>query len=292
MLALEMMKTASAAFSGRGMTFFAREAEAIVLHVTGIDKVTLLRENPSLSKRQMEEIEQSVKRRLRGEPLQYIIGSVEFYGLTLRVGRGVLIPRPETELLVEEVLKCDACRRGDESTAQNGTQKRMTRILDLCTGSGAIALAIAANCPHAQVYATEVSDTALTYALENAGITHISNVTFLRGNLYDPVQGMQFLLIVSNPPYIRTGEIRDLQVEIRDWEPREALDAGEDGLNYYRQILSQLSVYLMPGGFCFLEIGFDQKEDIENLARDYNIVCSFKKDLAGHHRIAILSLPG
>jgi release factor glutamine methyltransferase len=103
---------------------------------------------------------------------------------------------------------------------------------------------------------------------------------------------MQFLLVVSNPPYIRTGEIRDLQVEIRDWEPREALDAGEDGLDYCRQILSQLSVYLAPGGYCFLEIGFDQKEDIENLARDYNIISSFKKDLAGHNRIAILSLPG
>ncbi|MEE9523355.1 MAG: peptide chain release factor N(5)-glutamine methyltransferase [Thermodesulfovibrionales bacterium] len=259
-----------------------KEAELIIVHAEKIEREVLFRDDPELSIEGSGRIDEYLDRRLQGEPLQYILGYVDFYGLKIRVGRGVLIPRPETELLVDNVIKSGAWdfRSG---------HKDNINVLDLCTGSGCMALAIANNIPDAEVYATDISGTALEYARENARLHGIDNVTFLLGDLFDPVRGKKFHVIVSNPPYIKSADIPDLQGEIRDWEPVEALDAGEDGLEYYRRIISDLGKYLVRNGQCFLEIGFDQRYEIESLVkqRDFNI--SFRKDLAGYDRTAILS---
>jgi release factor glutamine methyltransferase len=259
-----------------------KEAELIMVHVAGIEREVLFRDDPKLSMEGSARIDECLKRRLLGEPLQYIFGHVEFYGLKIQVGRGVLIPRPETELLVDNAIKAGAWDFGSG-------HKDNINVLDLCTGSGCMALAIAKNIPDAEVYATDISGTALEYALENARLHGIDNVTFLLGDLFDPVRGKKFHVIVSNPPYIKSADIPGLQGEIRDWEPVEALDAGKDGLDFYRRIINDLGRYLLRDGQCFLEIGFDQRDEVESLAKQSNLKAIFKKDFSGHYRIAILS---
>ncbi|GBD99254.1 release factor glutamine methyltransferase [bacterium BMS3Abin07] len=260
----------------------AKDAELIIVHSLGISRETLFRDNPVIDKKTSDHIDALVFRRLMGEPVQYIVGEVEFYGLRIRVGGGVLIPRPETELLVDEVLKAGIGGQG------SGGGKKI-KILDLCTGSGCIALALASKNPAFEVLATDNSDEALKYARENAGINSIRNARFLRGNLFEPVQGMKFDIIVSNPPYIRTSEIPDLQEEICNWEPVNSLDGGEDGLDYYRMIIASLGNYLLPGGKCFFEVGWDQGDALTELARNYGLRSEFKKDYSGHDRIMMLS---
>jgi release factor glutamine methyltransferase len=181
-------------------------------------------------------------RRQRREPIQYILGEVEFYGLRIRVGPGVLIPRPETELLVEETLRRLSARP-------------TPRVLELCTGSGCVALAVARAIPGARVFATEISGDALRRAEGNAALNGIENVTFLQGSLFEPVEGEKFDAVLSNPPYVKTGEIEGLAPEIRDWEPFTALDGGEDGLHFYREIIPQAGEYLSPGGVLIVEMG-------------------------------------
>jgi release factor glutamine methyltransferase len=255
-----------------------KEAEVIILHATGLDRESLFRNDQRVSVEGFARIQEFLERRLWGEPLQYILGYVDFYGLRIKVGKGVLIPRPETELLVDDLLKTVArCYRD------------AVKVLDLCTGSGCMSLAIAKDIPDAEVYATDMSGTALEYALENAQLHGITNVRFLQGDLFDPVSGKKFDIIASNPPYIKSSVIPDLQTEIRNWEPIEALDAGEDGLLYYKRIIDDLEKYLLDGGRCFLEIGFDQKDAIASLAQKHDLSAIFKKDLAGHDRFVILS---
>jgi release factor glutamine methyltransferase len=223
---------------------------------------------------------------------------VEFHGLKIRVGQGVLIPRPETELLAEEVIKAI-------STSNPPFTKSELKILDLCTGSGCLALAIAKHFPDAEVYGTDISKDAIRYAKENARLNDIRNVTFLKGSLFEPlkqimfsdVQSFKFDVIVSNPPYIRSGDMPNLQPEINKWEPRNALDGGGDGLRYYRTILSEAPKYLTPpcpplprggwgGGVIFLEIGEGQAEEVLVIAMQ-NGFCNISviKDYAGIERI-------
>ena len=211
-----------------------------------------------MSEAESRQIDALASRRTRREPLQYIIGHVEFHGLKIKVGQGVLIPRPETELLAEEVIKAvqrsafSVQRKSKDSELQ--TSNSELRILDLCTGSGCLALAIAKHFPDAEVYGTDISKDAIKYAKENAELNGIRNVTFLKGSLFEPLSQLlthnssllTFNVIVSNPPYIRSGDILNLQPEINKWEPRNALDGGEDGLSYYRTILSEAPKYLTP----------------------------------------------
>jgi len=260
----------------RGIPCPEKEMEQIIVTATGADRVELLRDDPDLTSGQLKAVDDFLERRMKGEPLQYITGHVEFFGLSIRVGPGVLIPRPETELLVEETLKAAG---GEELS-----------ILDLCTGSGCIALALAQKLPDAEVCGTDGSAQALEYARENAAVNSIRNVTFLRGDLFEPVRGRRFHIIVSNPPYIRSADIATLQEEVSQWEPREALDGGPDGLDYYRRIVAEAAEYLEKRGKCFLEMGHDQREALSALAQRHGFRASFRKDLAGLDRIAILSL--
>lgn len=284
MNAMEKLKKAVSLFRNKGVAFPEREAEMIVAHVLCLDRVHLIRDNPVLSTQQIEEIDNDIARRIRGEPLHYIIGYVDFYGLKIEVGEGVLIPRPETELLVDEVLKSGIWELG------LGPENNVSpRILDLCTGSGCIALAIAAHMPYAEVCATDISERALTYARENARNNQLENVHFFKGHLYEPIQDRKFHLVLSNPPYIRTSDIQGLPVEIREWEPLDALDAGEEGTRYFQEIIDKLRDHLVEKGRCYVEIGYDQKDNLNTLARQYGFKTAFLKDLSGHDRIMVLS---
>ena len=300
MTVLDKIQEITEFLKGLGIEDAHKESEIIVTHCLGIDKTVLYRDNPALSEKDVKGINTVLQRRARREPLQYILGYVDFYGLKIKVGRGVLIPRPETELLAEEVIKAvesyklQVTSEKEILNSKLQTLNSKLRILDLCTGSGCLALAIAKHFPDAEVYGTDISKGAIKYAKENAELNAIKNVTFLKGSLFEPIKQLvtrhsslvTFDVIVSNPPYIRSGDMPNLQPEINKWEPRNALDGGEDGLRYYRTILSEARGYLAFSGVIFLEIGEGQAEEVSGIAMQ-NSFCNIAviKDYAGTERI-------
>ncbi len=216
-----------------------------------------------------------IERRATGEPVQYIVGEAEFYGLPFRVTRDVLIPRPETEHLVEKVIELAAGFAAP-------------RIVDVGTGSGAIAVALAANLPPAAIAATDVSAAALAIARENSTRNGVADrIRFFVGDLLAPVAGEQFDLAVSNPPYVPEGDRDSLAVEVRGYEPAQALFAGVDGLAIYRRLISQAFAALAPGGFVVLEIGYGQQAAVRALLADAGFAqVAFAADLQGIPRVA------
>jgi release factor glutamine methyltransferase len=273
--ALDKLISVAALLAGPDVPDPAKESEILVTEALGIDKAALYSGSVVLTREQCDRLDMLTGRRLKGEPLQYVVGHVGFWGLTIRVGPGVLIPRPETELLVETALK--------------ELNQEPVRILDLCTGSGCIALALAKHLPSAIVYGVDKSGTALGYALINARENGIENVCFIEGDLFDPLGPVQFPCIVSNPPYIRSGDIAGLQKEVRDFEPRQALDGGEDGLTFYRRIFEGVSGHLSSGGVLLLEVGWGQAGEIRNLASSAGMASiSFVRDYAGIERVAVI----
>jgi release factor glutamine methyltransferase len=197
-----------------------------------------------------------VERRLVGEPIQYITGEVEFYGLTFRVNRDVLIPRPETELLVEKAT--ELAQRLRETGAISAP-----RIVDVGTGSGAIAVALAHALPFAEIAATDISAAALAVAKDNAARNCFADrIRFMLGDLLEPVAGEQFEFLISNPPYVPESDRATLDVEVRNYEPAQALFAGDDGLAIYRRLIPAAFGALVPGGFVLIEIGYGQQEAI------------------------------
>lgn len=221
-----------------------------------------------------------VERRRRGEPIQYILGETEFYGLPFRVTRDVLIPRPETEHLVERVIELAA--RFD-----------LPRIVDIGAGSGAIAVALAHKLPNARVTAIDISDTALAIAEENAVRNSVEEkIRFLQGDLLASVSTESFEIIISNPPYVPTADRDSLAVEVRDHEPELALFAGEDGLAIYRRLIPAAFAQLVPGGFLALEIGYGQQEPIRALLHESGFTAiEFLPDLQQIPRVASARRP-
>jgi release factor glutamine methyltransferase len=281
MKALDKLRVTRELLKSFGITDAEREAEIIVSHCLGTDRVILYRDNPLIHEEADSKIDEYLKRRSLREPLQYILGYTGFYGLRIKTGRGVLIPRPETELLAEAAIKI---LRGQQKTSAT------SRILDLCTGTGCIALALANAFPDAKVYGTDISEKALQFAQENADMNRIQNVTFLKGNLFDPVKkNLRFDLIISNPPYIESGSIQDLEPEIKDWEPLEALDGGDDGLAYYRVIIPQAGDYLKEHGYLMFELGVNQADRVKKMEEEAGFQdVSVVRDFAGIERIIIL----
>jgi release factor glutamine methyltransferase len=216
-----------------------------------------------------------VERRRAGEPMQYILGEAEFYGLPFRVTPEVLIPRPETEHLVEEALKLAV-----------GFER--ARIVDVGTGSGAIAVSIAHERADAAVTAIDISAAALKMARENAKRNGCDErIRFLQGDLFSAVETERFDLIVSNPPYIPSGDRATLAVEVRDHEPALALFAGTDGLAVYRRLIPAAFEQLELGGFVLMEIGYGQQAEIEGLLAAANFgAIRFIDDLQGIARVA------
>lgn len=218
---------------------------------------------------QLSEYEIALKKRAEHVPLQYIVGETEFMGLRFKVNSSVLIPRQDTETLVEEALK--AVKPG-------------MKVLDLCTGSGCIIISILHNVPGVEGYAIDISKQALNVAKENAKLNDVS-VMFERSDVFDHVTGT-YDVIVSNPPYIPTMEILKLMPEVQTFEPMEALDGKEDGLYFYRRIIDKAKDYLNPQGHLLFEIGYDQGEAVSALMKEAGF-CDVQvvKDLAHHDRV-------
>lgn len=253
-----------------------REAWAVVSEVLRMDKALLMRDDPELGGQELKKLDDAVNGLREHKPLQYITGRAEFYGLTFKVGPGVLVPRPETELLADEALKLLSARGAG------------MRVLDLCTGSGCLAVVLAKRLGGAEVTGTDTSEVALQYARQNARTNKAENVRFLKGALFGPVRGESFDLIISNPPYIRSADIKGLEPRVRDWEPRGALDGGEDGTDLLVQIIQAAPGHLNDAGVTILEIGPGQGESLAEAASkaglsDVRII----RDLAGHDRVLI-----
>jgi len=215
-----------------------------------------LNRNLHLDKDSASFISLALRRRISGEPLQYILGKTEFMGLEFRITPDVFIPRPETELLVEEVVKIVSCAMCHVSSVN---------ILDIGTGSGCIAVSLAKSLPGACIDAMDISEKALEIAKSNAKLNNV-NINFIKSDLFASRElGIaSYDIIVSNPPYIPTPEIDKLQPEI-SYEPRIALDGGEDGLNYYRRIISEAAPYLHTRGLLIMEIGCAQLNKIKDI---------------------------
>jgi release factor glutamine methyltransferase len=256
-------------------------AELLLAHVLLATRVKLYTdlERP-LSKEELTTYKALIQRRLSGEPTQYLTGKKEFYGRNFAVDARVLVPRPETELLVE------ACLR-------HLPQDTPCRVLDLCTGSGCIAVTLAVEHPQASVWATDVSPAALEVAQANA-VTHgvDARVTFFTGDLFAALPGpATFDLIVSNPPYIAQPQLPTLQREVQ-FEPRLALDGGADGLDIVRRLVSDAPAHLKAGGLLALEIGDDQGPAVlELLTRSLGHEVRVERDLARLDRLAFAKKP-
>ena len=252
-----------------------RDAEMLVLHLVQRDR-TFLIANPmaELSAEGTVRYYVLLERRLAGEPMQYITGETEFYGLPFQVNRDVLIPRPETEHLVEKALALAA-------------NFKRPRIVDVGTGSGAIAVALAHKLPEAQITAVDISTLALTVARGNAVRNRVSNrIRFVEGNLLAPIAGEQFEMVVSNPPYVAESDRAQLDVEVRDYEPGLALFAG-NGLEAYRRLIPDAQAALVTGGFVTLEIGYGQQVAVAGLLAEAGLEqIEFTDDLQGIPRVA------
>jgi release factor glutamine methyltransferase len=258
-------------------------AERIMSSFTGLKRSELyvadetLIYNPAI-----HDIKAAVERRIAGEPVAYITGESEFYNIKLKIDRRVMVPRPETEILVDEVISILKGKSGHLSVA------------DIGTGSGNIAIAIACNIEEVRIIATDTSASALELAEENARLNGVEDkIEFRRGDLLTPLSNIdyKFDAIVSNPPYVAEGDKDILPVEVRRYEPFEALFAGEDGLDAIRTIIRESPLYLKAGGLLALEIGYNQAAPVNELMKSDFMEVKIKKDLAGRDRVLLGYLP-
>ncbi len=282
---LEVIQRSAAFLARKGIDSPRLQAELLLAQCLGVQRMQLyLNFERVLSEAELARGRELVQRRGRHEPLQYILGSTSFCGLEIVVNRHVLIPRPETELLAESGWKYlnsiakagdnvqgpaqgSAAASPDQSTSV-GTVERAVPMapsaLDFGTGSGAIAIALAVNCPAALIQALDTSPQALDTARENAARHRLADR--IRFHLSDGfsalIPDVPCDLLVANPPYIPTGELDSLQPEVRDYEPRQALDGGPDGLAYYRRLAAEAWRFLKPGGEIILEFGDGQEQDV------------------------------
>ena len=272
---LRMILWSAEYLKNKGVETGRLDAEWLLAAALGVDRLQLyLKYDRPLSSEEREAFKPLLRRRAGREPLQYIIGRTGFRELELKTDPRVLIPRPETEVLVQEVL--DWASAGAES------------VWDMGTGAGAVALSLAAEGTWTRVVATDVSPEALSVAADNAERYDLGgHVEFREGSLFEPLEeGERFDVIVSNPPYIAESEKGELQPEVRDWEPPEALFAGEDGLDVIRQLVAGAPKHLLSGGLLALECGLGQAEGI---AADVQATGAFgavriRADLTGRPR--------
>lgn len=235
-----------------------------------------------VSKEVEDEFIKLMKKRAEGYPIQYILGEREFMGLDFYLEEGVLVPRPDTEILVEYII---------DYINKNYKSKNI-KVLDLGIGSGAISLSIAHYCKDVFVYGIDISDIALKVANINKQRLNLSNVNFYKGDLFKALEGLnlegKFEIIASNPPYISKEEIEKLDRTVKDFEPRLALDGGEDGLDFYRKITPESKKFLKNNGLLIYEIGYNQGEDVKALliSEGFKEV-SILKDLQGHDRVVL-----
>jgi release factor glutamine methyltransferase len=255
------------------------ETSILLQHILKVNRAWLIsHENEFLTPENKAIFEALVTKRMTGKPIAYILGEREFYGLRLKVTPDTLIPRPDTETLVDAAL---------EKIPNN----RSTTLLDLGTGTGAIALAIAKHRPLAHITAVDASESALKVAQQNAQNLSISNVTFLPSNWFDALPNQVFDMIISNPPYIADHDPHLSQGDLR-FEPRSALASGIDGLDDIRQIIDQASSHLKASGWLMLEHGYNQAERIANMLLQAEFIeVQHVQDLAGIQRVTLGQWP-
>jgi release factor glutamine methyltransferase len=258
------------------------QVELLLAHLLQMPRMKLyLNFERELSPAEIDFLRELVKRRGAHEPLQHIVGSTSFCGYEILVNRNALVPRPETELLTEAGWTFLVTHHSPPVT-----------VLDLGTGTGCIAIALAAKCPDAKIVAIDISTDALALAKENAAKNKvIQQIEFLQGNGFTALPQMQFDLIISNPPYIPSAEIEILQPEVRDFDPRAALDGGADGLDFYRKLAAEAKLFLKSDGKIMLEFGDGQAEMIRTIFENEKwIVEEIKSDYSRHERILIAKI--
>lgn len=254
-----------------------KEIELLLMHICHLRKIDLiLNADEDIKKENEIKIKELIKKRKKGIPLQYIIGTQEFMGLNFIVTENVLIPRQDTEILIEEIIS----RFKNQSNL---------KILDIGTGSGAISISLAKFLKNAHIISIDISEEALIVAKNNAKKNKVADqITFIESDLFENLKTDEsFDIIVSNPPYIPSKDILDLQKEVKNYEPMLALDGGEDGLDYYREITKKSVRFLKKEGLLAYEIGYDQGVDVsEMLKKDFHHI-EIIKDLQKHDRVVL-----
>ncbi len=277
-------------------------AELLLSYVLGLKRIELYTNfDKHVSKQQLDKLHDLVKRAGQHDPIAYLTGKTEFYSLQLEVSPDCMIPRPETELLVERAVEFLRTRPVRNSVKNKMTQKEEISnggrigtqfVCDLCTGCGCIAVAIAKNFPSARIIATDISASALDVAAQNIEKHNLKEkITLLRGDLFDALVPQldvdKFDLIVCNPPYVSAAEYEKLNKNIKDYEPRLALYAGEDGLDIYRRLIEKVDEFLKPDAALMLEIGYDQGPAVKELLEQTDAFTEIKieKDFHDNNRI-------
>lgn len=266
-------------FEKRGFSSSRLDAEVLLSTYLKTDRSGLYTNFERLiTDEELNEFSSWVERRQKGEPVAYITGRKEFWSLTFEVNPKVLVPRPETELLVEEILKICSDLSGQD-----------INILEVGTGSGAISVAIASDFEKVHIVATDTSIEAIKVARRNAENNGVAGkISFLHGNLFEPVSG-KFDIIVSNPPYISEEEFNQLPIEVRNFEPKGALLAGIEGTEFHHDLIRKGGHYLKFGGWLLMEIGAGQKGTVEDMLRENKVYDSigFRTDYSGIKRVAM-----
>ncbi|MCD8124416.1 MAG: peptide chain release factor N(5)-glutamine methyltransferase [Lachnospiraceae bacterium] len=251
----DCLKSGERELAAAGVPEAALDAWYLLEHVTGLNRACyFLRQNEAIPAGQEENFRALIRRRAQRVPLQHLTGETEFMGLSFAVDTRVLIPRQDTEKLVELVL--------------DWAQGTSLRVLDLCTGSGCIAVSLAKLGHFTSVVGADLSEEALAVARENGCRNGCENLTFRQSDLFQGFAGERFEVITANPPYIPTAEIEGLMPEVRDHDPRMALDGREDGLYFYRRLAAESPAHLTSGGRIFWEIGWNQGEDVRRMLTD------------------------
>ncbi len=275
-------------FKNRGIDTFSLDAQLIIMEAVNISRAKLLTyPEMEISKKEYNKILAMAQQRLNYMPMQYILGRCEFMGLEFCVNEHTLIPRGDTEILVEQAIATINDSGFNFGDKQNNSKFQTDRcsVLDIGTGSGAIAVSIA-KYTNANVTAVDISDGAIEMAAKNARNNNVT-VNFIKSDLFENIEG-SFDIIVSNPPYIESDVIETLEPQVRCYEPRLALDGGEDGLFFYKKIVQNCHNYINIGGYIMFEIGYNQGKALTQILENADF-CNIevKKDLAGLDRLVI-----
>jgi len=260
-----------------GIGEYALDSELIMMDVMHMNRINVLTNSTILlTEQQQSDFDKKIQRRMNKEPVAYILGYREFMGLDFYVESGVLIPRPDTEILVEAVL----------NIIRNNNKK--VNVAEVGAGSGCISISIA-KFVNAECYCTDINPKAIEISIKNAKLNKVEDeVHFYNGDIFNALPSMKFDIIVSNPPYIRKKDIALLMPDVRNYEPENALCGGADGLDFYRRITIDGKNLLKPGGYIFYEIGYDEAEEVSRILAEsgYNDI-RVKKDLSGLDRVVM-----
>ncbi len=268
-------------FTDKGIDSPRLSAELLLSYVLGLKRIELYTQhNSAVEKQELDKLRELVRRAGQHEPIAYLVGKTEFYSMELNVTQDCMIPRPETELLVQRAIEFLRTRNGNQF------------VCDLCTGNGCIAVAIAKNYPNAKIIATDICDAALAVAATNIEKHHLQDkITLLSGDLFDPIIPQldvgKFDLIVCNPPYVSSSEYEKLDKNVKNYEPRLALFAGDDGMDIYRRIIERIDSFLKSDAALILEIGYAQGQAIKELLEQAGTFAEVRieKDLHNNDRI-------